>query len=81
MNADLQSLLDETTDIESVLDSAVTFINGVPALIDKAVQAAIGNGATADELKPLAQLSADFKAKAQAVKDAIAANTPAAPTP
>ena len=81
MNADLQALLDETTDVETVLDSAVTFITGVPALIDAAVKQAVANGATADELKPLAQLSTDLKTKADAVKAAIAANTPAAPTP
>lgn len=78
MNPDLQALLDETTDVESVLDSATTFITGVPALIDAAVQKAVGNGATEEQLKPLSQLSADLKTKADAVKAAIAANTPAA---
>ncbi|MES2366996.1 MAG: hypothetical protein V4563_14065 [Pseudomonadota bacterium] len=76
-NPDLQSLIDETADVESVLDSATTFITGVPALIDTAVKAAVANGATEAELKPLAQLSADLKTKADAVKAAIAANTTA----
>lgn len=78
-NPDLQALLDETTDVEGALDSAVTFIGGVPGLIDAAVQKALANGATAEELKPLGQLSTDLKAKSAAIRDAIAANNPPPP--
>lgn len=54
---------------DTVIDSAVTLIQGIPDLI-----AAAGTDPAA-----LAALSADINTKAQALGAAVAANTPAAP--
>lgn len=56
---------------DTVIDSAITLIQGIPALI-----AAAGT----DSAK-LQALSADITAKSQALAAAITANTPAASTP
>jgi hypothetical protein len=60
---------------DTVIDSCVVYIKGVPALIDAAVQKALAGGATAAQLVPLTTLSADVKAKTQAITDALTANT------
>lgn len=56
---------------DTVIDSAIALINGIPALI-----AAAGT----DPAK-LAALQADITAKSGALAAAVAANTPAAPAP
>ena len=56
---------------DTVIDSAITLIKGIPALI-----AAAG----VDPAK-LTALQADITAKSQSLADAVAANTPAAPAP
>src|SRR6266403_1761913 len=56
---------------DTVIDSAITLINGIPALI-----AAAG----VDPAK-LTALQADITAKSKALADAVAANTPAAAPP
>src|SRR6266403_1838817 len=56
---------------DTVIDSAITLINGIPALI-----AAAGTDPT-----KLAALSADITAKSKSLADAVAANTPAAAPP
>lgn len=56
---------------DTVIDSAITLIQGIPALI-----AAAGT----DPAK-LQALSADITAKSTALAAAVAANTPVAPTP
>jgi hypothetical protein len=56
---------------DTVIDSAITLIQGIPALI-----AAAG----VDPAK-LAALQSDITAKSSALAAAVAANTPAAPTP
>lgn len=63
----------------SVVDSAIQFIGGVRGMIDAAVTAALAGGATAAQLAPFTDLSAAMAAKDQALSEAIAANTPAAP--
>ncbi len=79
MPVDLQPLIDEITAADATIDSAVLFINGVPGLIASAVAAAIANGATADQLKPVTDLGDALKTKATALASAVAANTPPAP--
>lgn len=76
MPANLQPLIDEITQTSTVIDSAVVFINGVPGLIAAAVSQALANGATADELKPVTDLGDTLKAKADALKAAMEANSP-----
>ena len=56
---------------DTVIDSAIALINGIPALI-----AAAG----VDPAK-LAALQADISAKSDALAAAVTANTPAAPAP
>jgi hypothetical protein len=62
---DLQAAVQQE---DTVIDSAITLINGIPALI-----AAAG----VDPVK-LAQLQSDITAKSNALASAVAANTPAA---
>ena len=74
-NPNLTRLIDEVTETEGVIDSAVAFINGVPALISAAIAQALANGATEQELAPLQTLAADLDAKSQALAVAVAANS------
>jgi hypothetical protein len=73
-NKILDDLTTSVTKIEGAADSAIAFIQGVPALIQAAVDKAIGLGATEAQLAPFAQLSTDLNAKADAIGAAIAAN-------
>lgn len=79
MSDQVQKLQDEITAIETVVDSATAFVNGVPALIQAGVDKAIAAGATAEQLQPLVDLGDALKAKSDALAAAIVANTPAAP--
>ncbi len=72
----IAALTQEVTDTEGVIDSAVTFINGVAAMISAAVAAAIADGATSAQLQPLSDLGTAMAAKSQALAAAIAANQP-----
>ena len=65
---------------DNVFDAAVTFINGVPGLINAAVQQALAGGATAAELGPVTQVANDITTKAAALQAALTQNTPT-PTP
>jgi hypothetical protein len=67
----LQDLIDKMTNAETVEDSAIAFIQGVPGLIQAAVDAALANGATAEELAPVAQVGTDLKAKSDALQQAL----------
>lgn len=62
----------------SVEGSAVVLINGFAQRLTDAVAAAIANGATAEELAPVQEQVDAMKASAQALADAVTANTPAA---
>lgn len=70
MSKELDDLTAAVAAEDTVIDSAVTLINGIPALI-----AAAGT----DPAK-LQALSADITAKSSALAAAVAAGTPAAPT-
>jgi len=58
--------------------SAVVLINGIAGRIQAAVDKAIANGATAEELAPVSDEVTALNASATALGDAVAANTPAA---
>ena len=73
---DLQAQVEKTN---GVVNSAITFINGIPALIAAAVAAAIANGATAEQLAPVVALGDTMGANADALAQAIAANSPPPP--
>jgi hypothetical protein len=79
MPANLQPLIDEITRATTVDDSVVTFIQGVPALIQTAVDQATANGATAAQLQPVTDLGAALDAKTSAIVTALAAGTTPAP--
>lgn len=68
----------EMTDCNTVLDSALVYINSVPAQTQAAIDKALAGGATAAQLEPFVQLAADQKAKSDAVKAALVVNTPSA---
>lgn len=77
-NPALNDLTNEITNATSVEASATALINGIADRINAAVQAAIGNGATAEELKPVADLGAQLQQQSDALQAAVTANTPAA---
>lgn len=77
MSADLSDEVAAVQRATEVIGSATVLINGIGARIDAAVGAALANGATAEELQPLSDLSTELAAKAQELADAVAANTPA----
>jgi hypothetical protein len=79
-NVTIDALLAQVAASDTVFDSAVTFINGVPALISAAVAAAVAGGATPAQVAPLTALAADVKSKSDAISAALVANTPT-PTP
>lgn len=75
----LQQLTDQVTSTTTVDASAITFINGMQALIDAAVAAALENGATAEQLQPVSDLSNAMETQSEALAAAILAHTPQAP--
>ena len=77
---EIEALIAEVAADDTIFDSAVTFITGVPKLIQDAVDKAIANGATPAQLQAVTGLATDLRTKAQAIQDAITANTPT-PTP
>lgn len=72
----LAAAVTKTTDAE---DAAIAALNGIAGRIQAAVDAALANGATADQLVPVQAEADNLSAKADALAAAIVANTPAAP--
>ncbi len=70
--ADLKAAVEKTTQVEA---SAVTLINGIAARIQAAIDKALENGATAEELQPLTDEVAQLNSQADALAAAVAANT------
>ncbi len=62
----------------TVMSSATTLIRGIAARVQAAVDAAIANGATAEELAPVQAEADALKASAKDLGDAVVENTPAA---
>ncbi len=77
--ADLQPLIDEITAAGTVIDGAVVFVQGVPGLIQTAIDAATAGGATAAQLAPVQAVADDIAAKAAVLQAAMLAGTPSAP--
>jgi len=63
----------------TVEQSAITLINGIPALIAKAAAAATAAGATPAELASLTALGASIASSSANLAAAVTANTPAPP--
>ena len=81
MPADLSGITNAVTKATSVEASAQALIEGFAARLQTAVDAAIANGATADELAPVKDLATALDTESDALAAAVQANTPAAPTP
>lgn len=75
----IQQIIDDVARLTAVKDSVVLLLNSVPALIQSGIDAAIGNGATAEELAPLTQAKQEFEASIQQLADAVTQNTPTDP--
>lgn len=71
----LSAQISKATDVET---SAEALITGISQRIADAVSAAIANGATADQLKPVSDLGTALDAESDKLQAAITANTPAA---
>lgn len=75
----IDELVTEVAEEETITDSAIAYIMGVPALIQAAVDAALLQGATPAQLTKISELKTKLDAKGEALKAALAANT--TPTP
>lgn len=65
----------------AVNQSAITLINGIPALVQTAVQQALAAGATPAQLQAFNDLDAALKSQATGLAAAVTANTPTPPAP
>lgn len=65
----------------SVTQSAVTMINGIAQQIQDAVQQALSQGATQDQLQALTDLGTAISNQSTALAQAVQQNTPPAPSP
>lgn len=74
-NPVLAALEAQVAENVSVEQSAVIALNGVAARIQAAVDAALANGATAEELAPVQAEVDALNASADALAAAVAANT------
>lgn len=77
-NPILDQLAAQVTANTEVEASAVIALNGIAGRIQAAVDAALANGATAEELAPVTAEVTALQSSATALSEAIAANTPAA---
>ncbi len=75
----LSDLATSVTNATTVMASATTLINGIAARVQAAVDQAIANGATAEELAPVQAEADALKASATDLSTAVEANTPGAP--
>lgn len=68
---ELQVAVDKT---EGVMESATVLINGFAARLQAAIDEALANGATAEELAPFVDEVAQLNAGADALAAAVASN-------
>ena len=78
-NAILDALEAEVAEATTVMASAEALINGFAARIQKAVEDAIANGATAEQLAPVQQEIDALNAAGEKLAAAVIANTEVAP--
>ena len=74
----LSDLETAVTAATTVMASATALINGIAARIQAAVDQALANGATAEELAPVQAEADALKASAADLTAAVEANTPTA---
>lgn len=75
----LEDLKNEVANDVTVMGSATILINGFAARQQAAIDKAIANGATAEQLAPVQDEVNALKAGASDLSTAVAANTPAGP--
>lgn len=68
----------QVTNATTVMASASALIRGIAARVQAAVDAALANGATADQLAPVQAEADALKASATDLSAAITENTPSA---
>jgi alkylhydroperoxidase/carboxymuconolactone decarboxylase family protein YurZ len=78
-NPVVQQTIDQVSRTNQVIASAIVLISGIKDMIAKAVQEAIQNGATAEELAPVSGLILTLGEESNTLAEAVAANTPAQP--
>ncbi len=76
LDAAISALETEVTEEETIVDSAIAYIQGVPGLIAAAIAAAIAAGATPAQLAKITELQTKLDAKGTALQAALTANTP-----
>lgn len=79
-----QAVADLTAAVEAettVADSAIKYIQSVPALIDAAVAADVNNGALPQNLASITGLASKLRSEADAIQAALSTNTVPAPMP
>ena len=72
----VDNLTADITKATTVVKSATLLINGIQQRIADAVAAAVANGATEAELKPVSDLSDALESESNALAAAVEANTP-----
>lgn len=78
-NPVIDDLTAQITAATTVQASAKTLIDGIAQRVSDAVAAAIANGATAEELAPVAALGTALSGESDALQASITANTPTPP--
>lgn len=71
-NPAVQEVIDAANQAQSVMEGAVVALTGVAGRIEAAVQAALANGATAEELAPVIEEAAQLRESSDALATAIA---------
>lgn len=74
--AELSNLTATVTSEVGVENSAIALINGIPALIQAAVAAAAGAGATPEQLAAFGTLNSQIQASSTALAAAVTAQSP-----
>lgn len=79
MNPALDTLKAQIEKATTVEASADTLIKGISQRVNDAVNAALANGATAEQLQPVSDVANALDAESDVLQASIVANTPAAP--
>lgn len=74
-NPALGNLEADITEARTVVKGATILVEGFQERLDKAVEAAIANGATAEQLQPLSDLSDGLEADVKVLAAAVQKNT------
>jgi ABC-type transporter Mla subunit MlaD len=80
-NPVLEQLRGQVEAANGAMASATVLINGIAARVQAGIDAALANGATADELAPLTDEVNSLKNASDELSAAVQANTPNVPTP